>query len=121
MSENNIKEIIYMYDDSSDTFGVKATHDFQYDKTVEMDDGILLDFDENNVPVSLEILDASKRFNLSKESLRNVVFIKMDVFVDELSICLNIVVNTIENIQKIDSYTSNYCNLPNMDVKLALS
>lgn len=45
----------------------------------------------------------------------------MDVFVDELAICLNIVVNTIENIQKIDSYTSNYCNLPNMDVKLALS
>lgn len=60
MRENNIKEIIYRYDDSSDTFGVKVAHEFQYDKTVEIDDGLLLDFDENNVPVSLEILDASK-------------------------------------------------------------
>ncbi|MBQ7928794.1 MAG: DUF2283 domain-containing protein [Methanobrevibacter sp.] len=109
-----------MYDDSSDTFGVKVTHGFQYGSTVEMDDGLLLDFDENNVPVSLEILDDSKRFNLPKESLRDVVFIRMDVFVDDVSICLKIVVGTVENMQKIDSYATNYCNLPNMDVKLAL-
>lgn len=120
MNENNIKEIVYKYDDSADTLGVKVTHGFQYDKTVEMDDGLLLDFDENNVPVSLEILDASKRFNLTKESLRNVIFIIMNVLVDDKSICLNVVVGTVENRQKIDSYTSNYCNLPNMDVKLAL-
>ena len=120
MSKNNVKEIIYRYDDVSDTFGVKVTHGFQYDKTVEMDDGLLLDFDENNVPVSLEILDASKRFNLSKESLRNVIFIKMDVLVDDKSICLNVVIGTVENRQKIDSYATNFCNLPNMNVKLAL-
>jgi len=60
------------------------------------------------------------RFNLSKESLRNVIFIKIDVLVDDKSICLNVVLCTVENMQKIDSYVSNYCNLPNMDVKLAL-
>lgn len=125
MSENNIKEIIYMYDDSSDILGIKVTQDFQYGETVEMDDGLLLDFDKNNVPVSLEILDASKRFNISKESLKSIVFLRMDVFVDDLSICLNVVmgvmIGNIENKQKIDSYASNYCNLPNMDVKLALA
>ena len=123
-SENKIKEIIYNYDDLSDTFGIKVTDGFHYEKTVEMDDGLLLDFDENNVPVSLEILDASKRFNLPKKCLKKVVFLRMDVFVDDKFICLNVLVgvriNNIENKQKIDSYASNYCNLPNMDVKLAL-
>lgn len=32
-----------------------------------MDDGLLLDFDVNNSPISLEILDASKRFNLKRK------------------------------------------------------
>ena len=41
----------YMYDYSSDVFGVKVKNDFIYHETVELEDGVLLDFDKNNVPV----------------------------------------------------------------------
>lgn len=53
--------------------GVKVNRKFQYKETVEMDDSILLDFDVNDVPTSLEILDVSKRFNLPKNSLKSCV------------------------------------------------
>ena len=60
-----------------------------------MDDGLLLDFDVDNVPVSLEILDASKRFNLTRESLKNIIFFKMEVSIDEKSISLKAVVGVL--------------------------
>ena len=72
LKENNTQEVIYKYDSSSDILGIKVNRDFTYDETVEMDDGLLLDFDVNNVPVSLEILDASKRLNLPKKCFNNI-------------------------------------------------
>ena len=124
MSENNMQELIYKYDRHADILGVKVNRKFHYGETVEMDEGLLLDFDVNRVPVSLEILDASKRFNLPGDSFENVVFFKMEVCIEEKSIFLNAVVcvllNDIENTQNIASFTSNINNLPNMDVKLAL-
>lgn len=124
MSENNMQELIYKYDGHADILGVKVNRKFHYGETVEMDEGILLDFDVNKVPVSFEILDASRMFNLPRDSFENVVFFKMEVCVEEKSISLNAVVcvllNDIENTQNIASFTSNINNLPNMDVKLAL-
>ena len=49
-------EVEYFYNKSIDTLGIKVKRDFQYWETIEMDEGILLDFDINNVPNALEIL-----------------------------------------------------------------
>lgn len=124
MKEDNVKEAICYYDMSSDILGIKVNHAFTYRETIEMDDELLLDFDIDNVPVSLEILDASKRFNLPNESLNDIVCFKMDVFVDEKSISINaqigVLIDDIENEQFFKSHTSNYSNFPNTSVKLAL-
>ena len=69
--DNNSFELDYSYDSSFDILVVKVKRDFTYAKTVEMDEGVLLDFDINNVPISLEILDASKIFKVPKGSLNN--------------------------------------------------
>ena len=124
MKEDKIKEVICRYDSDADILGIKVNHDFSYEETVEMDDGMLLDFDVDNVPVSLEVLDASQRFNLPKESLNNIVCFKMDVFIDEKSISINakigVLINNIENEQFFKSHASNYGNFPNASVQLAL-
>ena len=124
MKEDNIKEVICKYDSDADILGIKVNHDFTYEETIEMDDGLLLDFDIDNVPISLEVLDASKRFNLPKKSLNNIVCFKMDVCIDEKSISINamvgVLINNVENEQFLKSHTSNYSNLPNTSVKLAL-
>ena len=69
---------MYDYDEFCDNLGIKIDEKFKYLESVEMEDGIILDFDVNNRPVSLEILDASKRLNIPKESLNNIVFFKME-------------------------------------------
>lgn len=124
LKENNIQEVIYLYDSSSDVLGIKVSRDFQYAETVEMDDGLLLDFDVDNVPVSLEILDASKRFNLAKESFKNIICFKMDVCVDEkfisIDATLGVLVENVENTQVVKSFASNMTNIPEISSHLAL-
>ena len=124
MKENNIRQAICRYDDSSDILGVKSNKNFQYFETIEMDDGLLLDFDADNVPVSLEILDASKRFNLTCESLKNIVFFKMEVCIDEKSISLKAVIgfliDNVENIHNIESFAVNSNHYPSGISELAL-
>ena len=75
----NSFEVDYRYDYAYDVLAIKVTRPFKYDKTVEMDEGVLLDFDEQNVPVSLEILDASKRLNVPKYSLKKLITVEEPV------------------------------------------
>lgn len=111
----NSFEAEYKYDISSDILGVKVKRDFIYNETVEMDEGILLDFDIDSIPISLEILDASQRFNVSKDSLQKAVFFNIHINIDEKSICLNV---NKEKEHFIKKFTSNQNNIPNMEIEL---
>ncbi|WP_404808404.1 DUF2283 domain-containing protein [Methanobrevibacter smithii] len=114
----------YMYDYSSDVFGVKVKNDFIYHETVELEDGVLLDFDKNNVPVSLEIMDASKRFNIPKSSLNDLKFFNMTVVVDNKFITINVVIGVLihnnENKQILESFTVNKYGIPNITADLII-
>lgn len=114
----------YMYDYSSDVFGVKVKNDFIYHETVELEDGVLLDFDKNNVPVSLEIMDASKRFNIPKSSLNDLKFFNMTVVVDNKFITINVVIGVLvhnnENKQILESFTVNKYGIPNITADLTI-
>lgn len=113
----------YMYDYSSDVFGVKVKNDFIYHETVELEDGVLLDFDKNNVPVSLEIMDASKRFNIPKSSLNDLKFFNMTV-VDNKFITINVVIGVLihnnENKQILESFTVNKYGILNITADLTI-
>lgn len=88
-SKDNVFEVEYFYNKSIDTLGIKAKRDFQYWETIEMDEGILLDFDMGNVPTALEILNASKKLNVSEESLENMKCFNMKVRIDKESILMD--------------------------------
>lgn len=114
----------YMYDYSSDVFGVKVKNDFIYHETVELEDGVLLDFDKNDVPVSLEIMDASKRFNIPKSSLNDLKFFNMTVVVDNKFITINVVIGVLihnnENKQILESFTVNKYGILNITADLTI-
>jgi len=113
----------YMYD-YSDVLGVKVKNDFIYHETVELEDGVLLDFDKNDVPVSLEIMDASKRFNIPKSSLNDLKFFNMTVVVDNKFITINVVIGVLihnnENKQILESFTVNKYGIPNITADLTI-
>lgn len=124
--KENIKdsfEVDYRYDYTYDVLAIKVTRPFEYDKTVEMDEGVLLDFDVDNIPVSLEILDASKRLNVPKYSLKNLIDFKMSVSVDDKSICIcanfKLMLHNKEQSPILESFTSNYSNIPSMETEFA--
>ena len=123
--KDNSFEVEYRYDYSSDILGIKVKRDFIYCETVEMSDGVLLDFDVNNIPTALEILDASKRLNVPKSSLKNIIFFKMKVSIDEDSIKLNAVfVLLIQNIKEkpiLESFAQNDLNLPSLETELVIA
>jgi uncharacterized protein YuzE len=122
MTQKNSYEVEYMYDESADILGIKVTRDYTYHETIELDEGLLLDFDEDNVPTALEIHDASKRLNVPKNSLNELIFFNMKVIVDEKSISINaifgILIQSRENKQELKSFTSNNYNIPNMEANL---
>ena len=125
MAENkNSYDVVYKYDNVYDVLGIKVNRDFQYGVTVEMDDGLLLDFDVDNVPEALEMHDASKRLNVSPESLDNIQFLKMNISVDANSITINaifgLLIKNIENECQIHSITSNFTNIPEIEAELIL-
>ena len=125
LKENeNSYEVVYRYDIASDILGIKVARDFQYEETIEMDDGLLLDFDVNNVPTALEMHDASKRLNVPPESLNNILFLKMNISVDVNSISINaifgLLIKNIENKYPIHSVTSNFSHIPDIEAELVI-
>ena len=121
--DNNSFELDYSYDSSCDVLVVKVKRDFTYAKTVEMDVGVLLDFDINNVPISLEILDASKIFKVPKGSLNNPSSFNMKVCVNEDSIKIDVRMRLLNEYHhentKLDSLVNNYANIPSMETTLS--
>ena len=124
LKENKTYGAVYKYDLVSDILGIKVNRDFQYDETVEMDDGLLLDFDVDNIPTALEMHDASKRLNVPPESLNNILFLKMNISVDVNSITINaifgLLIKNIENEYPIHSITSNFTHIPEIEAELII-
>ena len=67
------------YDYQSDSLLLYITDDYEYKKSVRLEDDIILDFDKNDVPVALELLNASNILNVKKSSLIQPVSLNMDI------------------------------------------
>jgi uncharacterized protein YuzE len=76
-------KLIKEYDTRSDTLYLRIINEYKYKESIEIKDNIILDFDEDNVPVALEILDAHKFFGVEKYSLKQPVGINMNIEVGE--------------------------------------
>jgi|LAHT01.1.fsa_nt_gb uncharacterized protein YuzE len=70
------------YDLESDVLWLSIEDDYNYRESIGIGN-VILDFDENCIPVAVEILDASKVLNLSKDSLKKDFNVKMDISLDE--------------------------------------
>ena len=68
LRENYMANIDYEYDNEHDILFIYITddEDYKYNISVEINNNIILDLDENNELISLECLDASTVFNVDK-------------------------------------------------------
>jgi uncharacterized protein YuzE len=96
----------------------------KYMSSIDLD-GIILDISEDNQVMAIEILDASKRFDLAKEDLRNIRYFEALIEVSEENIRLTMKMGVSKRNKLIDTGLNvlglNSMNLPISTQGMALS
>ncbi len=82
---------------------LRNINEYKYKESIEIKGNIILDFDENNIPVALEILDAHKFFGVEKYSLKQPIGIKMNIEVGEEKIRVKAWFNFIFHLKEIEN------------------
>lgn len=76
------------YDYLTDSLFLYSDEEYRYKKSVRITDDLILDFDQDDVPVALELLNASKILHVKKSSLNEPVGLDMQIRVGEDTIKL---------------------------------
>lgn len=113
------------YDFQSDSIFLYITEDYEYKKSLRLDKDIILDFDENNTPVAIEILHASKRFNVDKIHLKNLIDINMNIEVGKdyihIKAAFNFIIRNKNTPLEFHAEGENSINLPSTETHFAAS
>jgi uncharacterized protein YuzE len=75
---------IWKYDFETDIIFFRDKS-LKYHTSIDLGD-LIVDLAEDGTPIGVELLDASKNFNVSKIVMKNVVNLKADIFVSEKEI-----------------------------------
>ncbi len=110
------------YDNLLDICTITVRDDFKFGKSLELEDGVILDFDENNLPVSIELLDISERLGINKSQIESST-VQMKILITEIFLEVRIdffyKVDEKESIQTFDSKIANNYNIPSMELASA--
>ncbi len=120
MSQIKTFNLKYSYDLEVDSIHIKITEDYRYGESLELEDGIILDFSDEGVPVALEILDISELFSIKKDCFNNIEDINITITINNASISLNLLIEILSKEKKINrpfsTITKNIINVPEMEV-----
>lgn len=108
----------YEYDEESDSLFISMPVNYEYNGVIEIEEGeVLVEFDINNTPRALEILNASSVLNTEPENLRkeNIKKIELsfEVTSDDISVKLELIseLNMENNIEMVETGI-NTVNIP---------
>lgn len=59
-------ETKYSYDSELDIVNIEFKNEYKHKNSIELEFGVILDFDKNNIPVNLELISASKIVDIEK-------------------------------------------------------
>ena len=106
------------YDYSLDIFTITVDEEFEFNHSLEIDDGVILDFDKDNIPISIEILDISKRLSIKKQEVRSsTISMKIICTPEILEVSIVFLYEVHDEIfeKTIDSKLVNIFNIPQME------
>jgi uncharacterized protein YuzE len=113
------------YDAQFDVLYLRIEPEYKYKESIEIGDNIILDFDENYVPVALEILDASKFFNVDKFSLKQDIGLNMQIHIKKDFITIEakfiFIVRNKKELMPFNVETNNDINLPVNETNFAMA
>ena len=120
MSQVKRFDLKYSYDIEVDCIHIKITEDYEYGESLELEEGIILDFSREGIPVCLEILDISELFDVERECFENIENINISIDITNSSISLNLVMEVLSQSEMINqpfsTIAKNVINVPEMNV-----
>ena len=78
------------YQKDIDDLGIILVDDYDYDRSIEVDAGFIVDVDKNNKLVAIEVIDCSTQID---ESLEYVEKAKKDVYVEVYEFSYKIIIS----------------------------
>ena len=89
-----IVELDELYDSAFQMINMQVGSEFDYSKTVEFEDGVLVDFDDRDVPCAIELHAPAKRFSLKWNALIGAKFdALLNITDDVISLRIDVKVN----------------------------
>ena len=120
MSQVKKFDLEYSYDMEVDSIHIKIAEDYDYSESLELEDGIILDFSSEGIPVCLEILDISQLFEVEMECFENIENINISIAITNSSISLNLVMEVLRKSEMLNqpfsTIAKNIINLPEMNI-----
>ena len=120
-SDNNCYYEYYTDNDILDIYRVK---NYKYKTSLELEEGVILDIDKNNIPVSLEILDASEIFKIKDKNLLSNIHeldMKIEVTKEIIRVDVELSFNSSKKSFSLKSIILNSIKAPVMQTKLVSS
>ena len=90
MSNKKMFEVEYEYDIDADAIFINKQIDYKYKHSVELNNNVIIDFDENNKPVAIEILNASTELEADKFSLKRMKGLGITIVITKDNICVDV-------------------------------
>lgn len=109
----------YLYDLSFDLVDFSKEDEFKFKQSVRLDEGIFLDFDDEDNPVSLEMIGASKIFGVHKRQLENSrmeLNIKIDMHRIKTEITVSFLTGQSERRVSVSYDVSNYASITSCEM-----
>lgn len=117
------KQLDYRYDSLADALFIYVVDSSDYEEAIEIASNTYLSLDEDNYPVALEILDASKVLDVQKFNLKNIKRINLKMCINDEKIIVDCVlevpVHNKNQIKSTNSVIVNDLDLPSITAELA--
>lgn len=108
------------YDYQHDSLFMYRVDDYEYERSLFLEDGLILDLDKDNTPTALEIINASKRLNVDKFSLRMPFGFSMDIDIEDdyitISATFKVLVRNKPVDMKLNVNAENNINIPSQEI-----
>jgi len=122
MSKNIMQ---FQYDWKEDILFFYSKKEYIYEFSEHLNPFIAIGFDDNNYPVDLEILDASKTLNTKKYYLKNIekgeIVIKISENKIDLSFSLIIITHKKATTVPVTVVVANKSQIPNIQTEVAVA
>jgi len=111
------------YDIEVDALALDTKRKYKYEVSKRVTNLVVIDLSDKNLPISVEILDASKVLNIKKNLLENIEGGKVAIKInDKIELSISLVISNDNNYsQSVNLVGDNETHIPDIETEFAIA